>query len=357
MRCIDGINQWLIDIVNPGEEFSLFDWISAAKLAMDDIWSRGKLPIVVGGTGLYIQALVEGFSLQQISNFQFPISHSSLSLRALPSESKTNQIPIRQMADKNQKKSVIAAPDQVEGKTPAGIQVAQSKQLPGSPGTTLKNTAGPEDDTILLKEKYSRGQLNSLTIEQLNNILKDLDPVAFETVDKRNSRRLIRAIELAQEGLRPVKIKPDFEVLQIAIDLPRRELHERIDRRVDERFEQGMLREVIGLLKRGVDPEWLVGLGLEYREITEYLTSKNQEPRTNQILNYKYQLEAENWNLNGGCNLGVLNYEYGLMVQKLKFRIHQYARRQITWFKRFPEINWLSDYNEIKRFMKIFLEH
>jgi tRNA dimethylallyltransferase len=173
-------------------------------------------------------------------------------------------------------------------------------------------------------------------------------------MDRKNKHRLIRAIELAQEGLKPTKVKPDFEVLQVGIDIPRKKLHERIDRRVDERFEQGMLEEVVGLIKSGVNPEWLIGLGLEYREITNFIIQKSKF----RYQNYSGLSEAgphpHSLPLTKGELEGV---EFQEMSQKLKWRIHQFARRQMTWFRRFPEIEWLSDYNEIKRFVKIFLKH
>lgn len=257
----------LIDIVDPEEKLTLFDYLPLARKAIEDILSRGKLPIIVGGTGLYVQGIVEGFELEKIIKHQETID-----------------------------------------------------------------------------QKYSRQKLDNLTIEQLNNELQQLDPEKYETIDRKNRPRLIRAIELAQEGLRPTKVKPDFEVLQIGIELPRSELHERIDRRVDERFEQGMLEEVEGLLTSGIDPDWLTGLGLEYREITQYLVSsiKHKGSKTHERLN---------------TNHLILNPEFQAMSQRLKFRSHQFARRQLTWLRRFPEINWLSDFAEMKRFVKIFLEH
>ncbi len=244
----DGVKYHMIDIVEPEEKMTLFDYLPLARAKIDDICDRGKLPIIVGGTGLYIQGLVEGFYLQKTK-------------------------------DKKQ------------------------------------------------KINFLRKDLENKSADELCKILYEIDPDKLEMVDKKNNHRLIRAIELAQEGLEPIKKKPDFEVLQIGIEVYRKELHERIDRRVDERFEAGMLEEVTGLLERGVSKEWLINLGLEYREITQYLaddsTDKSQEA----------------------------------MKQQLKYKIHQFARRQITWFKRFPEINWLGDFPEVKRFVKMYLEH
>jgi tRNA dimethylallyltransferase len=268
----DGIRYHMIDIVDPMEKMTLFDYLPLARAAIQDILSRDKLPIIVGGTGLYVQGLVEGFELEQ-------------------------------MTDDRRQTSV-----------------------------------------------YSRKQLDNLTIEQLNNILSKIDPEKSQSVDKKNRHRLIRAIELSQEGLKPIKVKPDFEVLQIAIDLPRQELHDRIDRRVNERFEEGMLNEVVHLIKSGVSTDWLQALGLEYRVITEYLVNCHFDSLKGVEKSYVKDLSTIARDDNRTC-------DFETMKQQLKFKIHQFARRQITWFKRFPEINWLSDYKDIKRFVKIFLEH
>lgn len=276
LRYIDGIPQWVIDVVEPGQKFTLFDYLPQARVAIDDILSRGKLPIIVGGTGLYVQGLVEGFGLSQKSK----IKSQKLKLK-------------------------------------------------------IKN--------------YSRTELSEMPINKLIEILQECDVEKSQKVDQKNRHRLIRAIELAQDGLVPTKIKPDFEVLQIGLDLPRQELHKRIDRRVDERFAAGMLEEVVGLINSGVDPDWLQGLGLEYREITNYLLEsgiRNQE-------SCKKQAQKKSHN----SVFSIHNSEFESMRQRLKYKIHQFARRQLTWFRRFPEINWLSDYSEIERFTKIFLEH
>lgn len=248
----DGVPYHLIDIVDPEEKMTLFDYLPLARAAISDVHSRGKLPIIVGGTGLYVQGIVEGFELKQVEG-----------LRA---------------------------------------------QDLGS---------------------YKREELDEKTVKELNEILDKIDPDKNLKVDRKNAHRLIRAIEMAQEGLTPVQIKPDFEVLQIGIDVPRDVLHEKIDKRVDTRFAEGMLAEVQGLIDRGVSTDWLIGLGLEYRIMTEYILAKKKG--------------------------SPINFEE--ISQDLKFKSHQFARRQLTWFRRFPEINWLSDYDQIKRFVKIFITH
>jgi tRNA dimethylallyltransferase len=281
----DGVPYHLIDIADPEEKMTLFDYLPLAREAIADVLSRGKLPIIVGGTGLYVQGIVEGFELQ--------------------------------VAERQ------------------SVGVAE----------------------------YSRQELDGKTVKELNEILDKIDPDKNLKVDRKNAHRLIRAIEMAQEGLTPVKIKPDFEVLQIGIDLPRDVLHEKIDKRVDTRFAEGMLEEVEGLIDRGVSTDWLIELGLEYRIMTEYILSKNN----GQISNIKYQvshkvnndqIEQPGFRIKSGMTeQGGRPQTFEEISQDLKFKSHQFARRQMTWFRRFPEINWLSDYDQIKRFVKIFITH
>jgi tRNA dimethylallyltransferase len=247
LKDYDGIKYHLIDICNPEDKFTLFDWLKLAREAINDIYKRGKLPIVVGGTGLYIQALVEGFE--------------------------------------------------------------------------IKNTAKATN-----AKKYSRKCLNSKSIGELQNILADLAKEKLEKIDKNNPRRLIRAIEIAQEGDEPTKKKPNFESLQIGINLKREELYKKIDKRVDERFRQGMLEEVQGLVGGGINKKWLLSLGLEYKIIGNYVLSEDKDKNS-----------------------------FEKMKQELKYKIHQYARRQLIWFRRFPEIKWVQSKEEAEKLAREFL--
>ena len=265
----DGVPYHLIDIVDPEEKMTLFDYLPLARAAIADVLSRGKLPIIVGGTGLYVQGIVEGFELQ----------------------------------------------------------------------VTERQSVGVAE--------YSRQELDEKSVKELNEILDKIGPDKNLKVDRKNAHRLIRAIEMAQEGLTPVKIKPDFEVLQIGIDLPRDVLHEKIDKRVDTRFAEGMLEEVQGLIDRGVSTDWLIGLGLEYRIMTEFL----------QKIAKLSNCEIAELPKDNSATMKQFNNEFLEVSQDLKFKSHQFARRQMTWFRRFPEINWLSDYDQIKRFVKIFITH
>lgn len=290
----DGIKYHLIDICDPRlrtggaspyEEFNLFKYLELAGQAINDILSREKLPIIVGGTGLYVQALVEGFHLNQIS--------------------------------------------------PHFAEASRGKN----------------------SKFYTREQLSNLTlrlrsgqaIQQLQKILQELDIKAYESLaDKKNPHRLIRAIERAQEGIVMTKKKPDWDVLQIGITWPKEELDTRIDKRVDERFEQGMLEETESSLKTGVSPDWLLKLGLEYRIMTSFLISNSKflipaSPAggSNQIPNPKSKFQKIN--------------SFNDMVKTLKLRSHQYAKRQMTWFKRFPEIVWENNYQKERDIVEEFL--
>lgn len=309
-RCLDigtgkdlkeygNVKYHLIDIKNPGEKFTLFDYLPLARAAIEDIFSRGKLPIIVGGTGLYVQALVEGFQpkkqdtrnkIQTNSNIQIPISQTVI---------------------------------------PASAGIQKRSELDSGSQATVRN------------DEYNREQLENLSIEQLQELLENLDSKVFEKVDKRNPHRLIRAIEKAQAGEAVTKIKPDFEVLQIGLDWPREELYKKIDQRVEERFEEGMLSEAELLLKSGVDTEWLLGLGLEYKIMTSFLISNDKFLISNQIPKPNFQFQKYQ--------------SFEVMKQELKYKSHQYAKRQLTWFRRFKEIIWLKDYQDIEKKAKAFL--
>lgn len=119
------------------------------------------------------------------------------------------------------------------------------------------------------------------------------------------------------------KNSPKYQVLQIGIKIPRDELYRRIDLRVDRRISEGMIGEVKGLLDSGVSPAWLISLGLEYKYLTEYLIGKI--PDRDQA------------------------------IQKLKFAIHHYARRQLIWFRHHGYIHWVLDKDEAVSLVKKFV--
>lgn len=196
-RYIEGVPQYLIDIVEPGGEmYNLAQFLLDANLMLNDIWSRGKLPVVTGGTGLYISALIKGYKLA--------------------------------------------------------------------------------------RAKKGRGQWRKHK-------------------------------------------KPDFAPLVIGIDCQRDELYKKIDQRLKDRLDQGLIAEVQNLIARGIDPQWLIKLGLEYRFVT--------------------------WRLRE-----TIASDSGL-YDKLRFAIHAYARRQLTWIRhQIGGVEWVRGWQQSQKTINKFLK-
>lgn len=281
----------LIDIVNPGEPFTMFDWLNLARKVIDDIWSRGKAPIVVGGTGLYVKALIQGFNLTQ----------------------------------------------NLKPKT---------------------------------QNQYSREKLDSFDLKKLQEIASELAPETYnlETLDKSNPRRVIRFIERMQTGEVPERAEPGFDYILIGKEIPREELYSKIDRRVDEWFNEGFYEEVEKLLDSGVPEEWLKKIGLEYRILAEFitqkpvpsnpegLTPKTQKPACHSELAEESYHHVSDENVKDSSLNAQNDPEYVQMKQEMKWKIHQYARRQLTWWRRFDVI-WVSENAEAIERTEAFLRH
>ncbi len=209
----------LIDIAEAGDRYSIFDYQRDFSKAYGDVLRRGGIPVLCGGSGLYIEAATCGYSLPQV-----------------PPDMK-----LREMLEKE-------------------------------------------------------------STETLHRKLLSLNPDAAEST-LASRRRTIRAIEVATHGKgRPgeqtliLPGKPYF----IGTLVSREERNARIDRRLDERLRDGMAEEVKGLLAKGISKEDLIYYGLEYKYVTQYVT-------------------------------GVL--DYGDMHTLLSNAIHQFAKRQMTWFR------------------------
>jgi tRNA dimethylallyltransferase len=160
-----------------------------------------------------------------------------------------------------------------------------------------------------------RAQLEARPLDNLLAELEQLDPVCAATIDRQNPRRVIRALEVCLVTGQPFSEQrriaaPLYTCLLLAIDWPRPELYARIDGRVDERMQQGMVAETRQLLAEGISHERLEAFGLEYRFISR-------------LLRGEFASEAE-------------------MVQRLKFAIHDFTRRQLTWLRKDPRIVWLD---------------
>lgn len=160
-----------------------------------------------------------------------------------------------------------------------------------------------------------RAELESRSLDELLAELERLDPASASTIDRRNPRRVIRALEVCLATGQPFssqrkRAAPLYDCLQLAINWPRSQLYARIDRRVDERMVQGMVEEVRCLLAEGVSHERLEAFGLEYRYISRFLRGE-------------FASEAE-------------------MVERLKFAIHDFTRRQLTWLRKDQRIVWID---------------
>jgi len=130
-------------------------------------------------------------------------------------------------------------------------------------------------------------------------------------VEKNNRNRVMRIIERIHDGdnATPGKEKR-YESLRLGVSWPREVVNQRIDERLERRLEQGMIEEVQRLMDEGATTEFLLGLGLEYRFITQYLTGEIPDK--------------------------------GVMLEKLAIAIKQFAKRQMTWFRRNKDIVWLD---------------
>ncbi|MBU2575597.1 tRNA (adenosine(37)-N6)-dimethylallyltransferase MiaA [Patescibacteria group bacterium] len=139
--------------------------------------------------------------------------------------------------------------------------------------------------------------------------------------DYNNPCRLIRMIEKLEAGIpiEPKKDKPKYDNIILGIDVPREELYKKIDKRVDERIKEGMIKEVENLRTHDIKDDWLISLGLEYRLITEYLQKKHAKDE---------------------------------MIKRLKCAIHAFARRQMTWFNRDKRIHWIKSKQQAQKFLE-----
>lgn len=256
---INGFRIWLYDVVAPDYRFNAADYCQSALPVIKDIWERGKLPILVGGTGFYLEALLEGIA-----------------------------------------------------------------------------TLGMPPDWSLRKK------LEKKSVESLQEQLKKIAPSRWQKMnpsDRANPRRLIRALEVAAFGEKKEKdtrgflgVKKEFclgkeAVLKIGLKAPLPLLKKRIDRRVEERLKQGLLEEIERLLAKGYCFEnSRLGETLAYQEWREWFEGKEQTLALRQEI-----------------------------IGAWKKHEYQYARRQMTWFKKDKEIIWfdISDENYQKKVEKL----
>ncbi len=235
------IPHHLIDIVYPDEAFSLALYQPLAYKAIEDIQQRGKLPLLVGGSGLYVWSVIEGWQIPQVS------------------------------------------PD-------------------------------PE---------FRRRMVEKVTKEGVDSLYQQLcriDPVAAKKIDQRNVRRVIRALEVCQvtgsfsqlRGKEPT----GFKTLLLGLTTNRGELYRRIDQRVDNMVEQGLVKEVKGLVDKGYGFELPAMSSVGYKQIGEFIQGK---------------------------------IDLATAIQQTKFETHRFARHQYAWFKlNDPRIHWFDIQGQVE---------
>ncbi len=222
----------LIDIVEPGYEYNVFEFQKDFLKAYEKIEQNKSFPILCGGTGMYIESVLKGYKL---------------------------------------------------------INVPQNEEL---------------REALVLKSD-----------EELEEILATYKSL-HNTTDTTDRDRLIRAIEIQKYDDEHPNLDtsfPKIDTVLVGIEFDRRVIRARITERLEQRIEEGMIQEVKNLISSGVSPEMLKFYGLEYRFITQYLQEE---------------------------------ISYDEMFRRLETAIHQFAKRQMTWFRRMEkqgfEIHWMN---------------
>ena len=239
-----GVKHHLLDVTNPKKRFTASDFVKLTNGPIGTTIGKGKVPIICGGTGFYIDALLG------------------------------------------------------------------DKQIPEVP-PNLK----------------LRKELEKKSVNELFEILKKIDLERARNIDAKNSRRLIRAIEICKAlGKVPKFQIPNnkYQTLKIGIRMGDRELKERINKRIKKWFKQGLLKEVRGLHKKGLSWKRMSEIGLEYKIVSLFLQNKISEKN---------------------------------MVERMQTETWQYAKRQMQWFKNDNKINWFGpkETKQIEKFARNFL--
>lgn len=240
---INKIPHHLIHFVEPQQMFSIAEYKKLAVKIIRDIQRRGKIPILVGGTGLYISAIADNLEIPKVK-----------------------------------------------------------------PNSVLRKKLGKTPIIKLLKQ------------------LEKSDPATFKTIDKKNKRRIIRALEVTISTGKPFsaqkeKGKPLFDVLKIGVDAPRKKLYKKIDARVEKIIKNGLVQETKKLAKKY---SWKLPSmsGIGYKQIGMHLRGEITLEKAKELI---------------------------------KFATHNYARRQMTWFRRDNNIHWVKTFNQTQKLTKKFL--
>lgn len=235
---MDGVKHYLVDVLEPDEEFHVVKFQQMAKDALNEIYAKGKVPIVVGGTGFYIQAL--------LYDIDFSESNEDTSYR-----------------------------------------------------TELENLAAEKG------------------VDFVHNMLREVDPASADAIHANNLKRVIRALEfykqtgekISEHNEKERAKESPYEFCYFVLNDDRDRLYQRIDLRIDQMVEEGLLEEVSALKDKGYTKDMVSMQGLGYKEILDYL--------------------------NGECTL-----EEAIYILKRDTR--HFAKRQLTWFRREKDVIWVN---------------
>ena len=248
---MQGIKHYLIDFVSPEERYSVADYKKAAIDAIHTIINKGKVPIVVGGTGLYVEALIYGI--------EYPEIETDLEYRK-----KLEEI------------------EKIEG------------------------------------------------LEKLYEMASKIDQEAIKKISPNDSKRICRILEIyhstgktkTELEIESRKKGPDFDFILLGINMEREKLYERINKRVDIMIENGLIEEVKKLLNKYKKfPTAMQGLG--YKEVVQYIKGETTKEK---------------------------------MIEKIKMETRRYAKRQLTWFRKYKNIIWIEGLANIEDNIRIVLE-
>ncbi|MGN8885743.1 tRNA (adenosine(37)-N6)-dimethylallyltransferase MiaA [Blautia sp. HCP28S3_G10] len=235
---MQGVKHYLVDVLEPEEEFHIVKFQQMAKEAMEKIYAKGKIPILVGGTGFYIQAV-------------------------------TRDIDFTEAQQENTYRTELEA---------------------------------------LAEEKGA---------EFLHDMLRKVDPASADAIHANNVKRVIRALEFYHQNGTPIsahneeqkKQTSPYDLAYFVLNAPRDILYERIDKRVDQMMDEGLIKEVEDLKNEGCHRGMVSMQGLGYKEILDYLDGV-------------YPLEEA--------------------VRILKRDTRHFAKRQLTWFRRESDVIWVD---------------